>query len=482
MAGARPGQRGVAGEPGEDLGVDRVGRHDLLPLGPLGVADHDRDRGAEGEAVPHPAEEGDLVLLELHPGAAAVAEPPPREVVRHHLGGDRHTGGQTLQRRDECGAVRLPRGQPAQPAQRCSSCIIAQACDGADRCGSVPVTRSSHVRRPRPGRGPLGGQRRGQIPAAQVRRRAASSPAGAWRPAGAGSPAGHQLHLEHRLVHQQVEPADDGAAAAGPGGGQGGRPRVVEHVEEGRRAAPARRRRARRRRRPGWWRSPAARRAPRRRPSQSAVRTLTPSRSPHCRISAARASLRTYAVTSPVADPGERGQRGGGGRAGAEDGGGARPCSTPRSRSAATMPGMSVLSPRRRPSSVRTTVLTASTEAAVSLISSSSGMTARFSGMVSDSPAQLRRPRLAEEAGQRGLVDLEAVVRPAGQAQFRVGGAVQHRGERVGDRRAEDGRPCVRRSSAVVLALVPLNSLTLLVVLGLGLGELGVLPGSIATK
>ncbi len=48
---------------------------------------------------------------------------------------------------------------------------------------------------------------------------------------------------------------------------------------------------------------------------------------------------------------------------------------------------MSVLSPVLRPSSVRTTVFTASTEAAVSLIVSSSGMTARFSGMVSDSPA-----------------------------------------------------------------------------------------------
>jgi hypothetical protein len=62
-------------------------------------------------------------------------------------------------------------------------------------------------------------------------------------------------------------------------------------------------------------------------------------------------------------------------------------CSIPCSRRAATMPGTSVLSPRRRPSSVNTTVLTASTEAAVALISSSSGITARFNGMVSDSPA-----------------------------------------------------------------------------------------------
>ena len=74
------------------------------------------------QPVPHAAEEGDLVALELHPGTAAVAEAPPGQVVRHHLRGDRHAGGKPLQRRHQCGSVRLPRGQPAQPAQRCSSC------------------------------------------------------------------------------------------------------------------------------------------------------------------------------------------------------------------------------------------------------------------------------------------------------------------------------------------------------------------------
>ena len=81
------------------------------------------------------------------------------------------------------------------------------------------------------------------------------------------------------------------------------------------------------------------------------------------------------------------------------------------------MPGMSVLSPTRRPSSVNTTVLTASTEAAVSLISSSSGMTARFSGMVSDSPAHSGAEPV-DEPGQRRLVDLEPVVRPVGEPQL----------------------------------------------------------------
>ncbi|CAM5230760.1 hypothetical protein SVIOM74S_07063 [Streptomyces violarus] len=44
-----------------------------------------------------------------------------------------------------------------------------------------------------------------------------------------------------------------------------------------------------------------------------------------------------------------------------------------------------------------------------------------------------------EEPGQRGLVDLEPLVRPAGQPQLLVCRAVQDRGERVGDRGAENG-------------------------------------------
>ena len=77
MAGPRAGQRGVAGAALELDGVDRVGRHDLLPLRPLAVADAQRDRAALGLAVADAADDLELVLLELHPGAAAVAEPAP---------------------------------------------------------------------------------------------------------------------------------------------------------------------------------------------------------------------------------------------------------------------------------------------------------------------------------------------------------------------------------------------------------------------
>ncbi len=131
--------------------------------------------------------------------------------------------------------------------------------------------------------------------------------------------------------------------------------------------------------------------------AQSAVRTATPRRSPHSCISSARARERTYTVTSPEQIRARA--------ASAEEAVAPAPrmvafstLSTPRSWSAETMPGMSVLSPRRRPSLVRTTVLTASTEAAVSLMPSSSGMTARLSGIVRDSPAH-SGPRPATNCG-----------------------------------------------------------------------------------
>lgn len=131
---------------------------------------------------------------------------------------------------------------------------------------------------------------------------------------------------------------------------------------------------------------------------QSATRTETSSRSAHCRISAARASLRTYTAISPgqirarAASADEA-------VAPAPRTAAASTLSMPCSRKAATIPGMSVLSPVRRPSRVQTTVLTASTEAAVSLIPSSSGITARFSGMVSDSPAH-SAPSVSKNPGR----------------------------------------------------------------------------------
>ena len=97
--------------------VDRVGRHHLLPLGPLGVADLDRDRPALGLAVPDAADERDLVLLELHPGAAAVAEPAPGQRVGDVVGGHPRRG-RAAPRGSRPGRVRGTRPQSASAAWR----------------------------------------------------------------------------------------------------------------------------------------------------------------------------------------------------------------------------------------------------------------------------------------------------------------------------------------------------------------------------
>ena len=62
------------------------------------------------------AEELDLVLLELHPRAAAVAETPARQGGLQVLGPDLDAGGQALDHGDECGPVRLTGRQPTQHA------------------------------------------------------------------------------------------------------------------------------------------------------------------------------------------------------------------------------------------------------------------------------------------------------------------------------------------------------------------------------
>jgi hypothetical protein len=73
---------------------------------------------------------------------------------------------------------------------------------------------------------------------------------------------------------------------------------------------------------------------------------------------------------------------------------------TPASARAATMPGTSVLYPYRSPPS-KTTVLAPPTSTASGSVRSSSGSTARFSGMVSERPTQLGHWR-SQEASRAG--------------------------------------------------------------------------------
>src|SRR5690606_4472718 len=57
VPGPGAGQRRVAGEAGEHLGVDGISRHHLLPLRPLAVGDPQGYRSTERGAVPDAADE-----------------------------------------------------------------------------------------------------------------------------------------------------------------------------------------------------------------------------------------------------------------------------------------------------------------------------------------------------------------------------------------------------------------------------------------
>ena len=152
VARAGPGQRGVAGLLGEELGVDRVGGHDRLPLRPLGVADPDGDRAAEREAVPHPAEDLDLVLLERHPRAAPVAEPPAGQLALDLGGGHLDAGRHALEHGDQRRARAIhPRSASRNTA---TVCHAGRRAHSVTRSHPVPTTLgSAHGHR---SRGPSG--------------------------------------------------------------------------------------------------------------------------------------------------------------------------------------------------------------------------------------------------------------------------------------------------------------------------------------
>ena len=140
------------------LGGARRGRHLLLPLRPLGVVDHDRDRRAEGEAVAHAAEELDVVALEAHARTAAESEAAAGELVADLLDGDGQARGQTLDHHREGGAVGLTGGQVTQHADDLSS----RAGRGRSRIPAPSRGLSAHS-----GAAPDAIRRRGQLPVYQ---------------------------------------------------------------------------------------------------------------------------------------------------------------------------------------------------------------------------------------------------------------------------------------------------------------------------
>ena len=321
VARPRPGERPVAGDlllgvdvvgRGERVGVDRVGAHHRLPLGPLRVADPDGDRRPQRQAVPHPAEELDLVLLELHPGAAAVAQPPARQGAGDVGRGDLDARGQAIDGRDERGPVRLPSGQPAQHGSNPSTRASATrepgqdpGCEGdadpgpeahrrAVRDGGAQPRATQHEQGQ--GRDPAddeAGQRSPPSAAAVPSQPSRAPMSGASRTSPPPDPAAGQQG-EQQVDPAHDERADEGAQPPPVGGGDRGdrraaRPATPRSARRARSAAGARRGRSRpgprsARRRAGRPAAPPSRRghrpptspAPRARPSRARATSCGP--------------------------------------------------------------------------------------------------------------------------------------------------------------------------------------------------------------
>ena len=108
------GQVGVTGtRRGNRLVLGCVARRNgqlFFPVLPVAVHDLDRDRRADGVAVPHPGEHMGLVGFNLHPAATAVALLPPPQLAVHEIEIDGDTGWKAGDKGDERLAVGLAGG------------------------------------------------------------------------------------------------------------------------------------------------------------------------------------------------------------------------------------------------------------------------------------------------------------------------------------------------------------------------------------
>ena len=134
---------------------------------PLGVGDLDGDRRAERAPVADAAEELHLVLLEAHPRAAAVAQPPAGQLRLDRPRRYRQPRGQALDDHDEGLAVGLTGGQEAEHEPKLPADPSAARCPcyAPPRPGRTPTgVREQHdAARPGAAAGGLGGtpRRRG---------------------------------------------------------------------------------------------------------------------------------------------------------------------------------------------------------------------------------------------------------------------------------------------------------------------------------
>jgi len=94
------------------------GRHHVFPIGPVQVPDHHRHRRPDRFPRADPSQPFDPVLLDLHPGAAAVPLHAPGELPVDCLGRYRQTRGKTLDDDDEGLPMRFSGGCKAQSHAR----------------------------------------------------------------------------------------------------------------------------------------------------------------------------------------------------------------------------------------------------------------------------------------------------------------------------------------------------------------------------
>ena len=102
------------GDLGQLLLGDRPGAHSGAPVGVVAVAHDQRERPAEREPVPHPAEDLDVVRLDLLPRTAPVSRLPAPEIGPDRLAVEREPRGQPGDHRGDPGTVRLPGRDVAQ--------------------------------------------------------------------------------------------------------------------------------------------------------------------------------------------------------------------------------------------------------------------------------------------------------------------------------------------------------------------------------
>ena len=105
----------------------RVGRHmhRALPVFPILVGNHERDRRARCDAAPDTARGLRPVRLDGHAASAAVAALPPAQLRGHRVEIDREAGRNAFEDRDERLTMRLAGGEKSQHSSHILSEKIA---------------------------------------------------------------------------------------------------------------------------------------------------------------------------------------------------------------------------------------------------------------------------------------------------------------------------------------------------------------------